>query len=242
MIATCYGGGALWGMGWSLGAARSLEQAGVPLANAPSIGCSTGAWVAAAIALGITTEELAAIQVSMPDLQPGALIGYAREVFGDRCAPSVRTVTVIDGDATPAVLPGGHRPVAELVAASAAAPGVFAPVQLGDTVFRDGMLTGSSTHADRAADADLLVVFAPLAHPALPDGARLKAVLDEEIVRWRARNPLALIDVFIPDAAAVGIIDPADPRALYRVDVGLEAEQHGRRQAGTWLRQVELVA
>lgn len=242
-VAACYGGGALWGIGWALGVARALEEdGGVALADAPALGCSAGAWVAAAMALGTKVDDLATIPVVVPNLAPDGLTGYARMAFGAAPAPSVRVVAVIEGDAAPQLLSSSRQPVAEMVAASSALPGAFAGVVLGGNTFLDGMCGGSSTYIERAADADRLVVAAPLAHPALPGGERVLDALEAEVAAWRRRNPMSLVEVFAPDDEAVAIVDRSDPMALFRVDVALEAERHGRRQVDAWLRTSALVA
>jgi predicted acylesterase/phospholipase RssA len=234
-LATCYGGGALWGIGWGLGVARALEEAGEPLADARALGCSAGAWVAAAVALRIPTSTLATMPIVVPDLADGALVRLARAAFGWSEAPTVRTVVAIDGDATPQSIPARHHPVADLVAASSAAPGLFAPVRVAGMRLVDGMCTGSTTHADMADDADRLVVIAPMAHRDLDGGERVVARLEAELDRWRSRNPEAVVNVFTPDDEVVALVHRNGTSDMFHLDLALQVEPHGRRQAAAWI-------
>lgn len=235
VVATCFGGGALWGIGWGLGVARTLEDVGEDLSGAPALGCSAGAWVAAAVAQRVPTARIVAIPLA-PELVPGALVAHARDAFGDSDAPSVRVVVAIDGDVTPQAIPARGYPVADLVAASSATPGVFAPVQLAGMTLVDGLCTGSTTHVDLADDANRLIVVAPVAHAGLVGGQRAIDRLLTEIDRWRARNPGARVDVFTPDDELVELVNARTDSPMLCMDLAVEAERHGRRQAEAQVR------
>jgi hypothetical protein len=106
------------------------------------------------------------------------------------------------------------------------------------------MCAGSRTHVDLADDADRLVVIAPATHPALPGGDAAVDDLAREITRWRARNPGATVDVFVPDAEALAALGTGRLCDLFRLDARLahEAERHGRRQAAQWLHRAPLAS
>ncbi|GAC1598127.1 MAG: hypothetical protein NVS3B21_23360 [Acidimicrobiales bacterium] len=207
-VAAVYGGGALWGVGFGIGVASALCARGVPLANAPSLGTSAGSWVAAAIHLDVPVGLLGQIVIKPPYTSPGILEGLGRFAFGDLRAAGVRAVAVRADDLGAVdVLCGRDHPVAEIVAASSAVPGLFPPVSVGDTAYVDGMMTGSCTNIDLAPNADHLVVIAPMAAPELVGGPKAMAALEAELQRWKARNPQATVEVWTPDARCRELVD-----------------------------------
>jgi len=50
-VATCFGSGGAFGIGFNMGVARALLDAGIPLTSVPMLGTSAGAWTAAALAV-----------------------------------------------------------------------------------------------------------------------------------------------------------------------------------------------
>ena len=54
-LSMVYGGGGVFGIGYGAGVAQGLARSGIPVASAPSLGTSAGAWVASAVMLGLTT-------------------------------------------------------------------------------------------------------------------------------------------------------------------------------------------
>jgi len=192
-VVVCYGAGPRTDIGWALDIARHVEANGVSLTAAPALGCSSGAWIAAAVALGITDEALVRDALETTDPRPGALVEAARSVFGDVAIPSLSVVAAVDGDATPVVLPCGNAPAALVIAASAATPGVFSPVDLAGTRFVDGVCAGSTTHAGNAPDGELLIVIAPSVDNSFERG----------IARWRYRNPKARVAIITRESVTV---------------------------------------
>lgn len=53
-MATCFGGGGAFGIGFDMGVARALTEAGIPIRSGPMLGTSAGSWTAAALAVGPT--------------------------------------------------------------------------------------------------------------------------------------------------------------------------------------------
>jgi NTE family protein len=204
--AVVYGGGALWGIGFGVGVAEALRDRGLPLDQADALGTSAGAWVAAAVRLGVELDRLAGLDISPPYAEEGVLERFALEAFGDGHAPGVRAVVARACDQSrPVILDGADARVGQLVAASAAVPGLFSPVRIAGVAYVDGMVAGSSTYADLAPDADHLIVIAPMA---LPGAEGVVRTMSQEIARWRSRNPRARVDVWTPDAYCCGLVGP----------------------------------
>ena len=73
-IAGAFGGGGLFGIGYALGILDTLRERGVDMSRAPMIGTSAGSWAAAATALGVTYEQLSALEVPrFPNPRSGVL-------------------------------------------------------------------------------------------------------------------------------------------------------------------------
>jgi predicted acylesterase/phospholipase RssA len=62
-MAGAFGGGGLFGIGYALGILDTLRTRGIDLSTAPMIGTSAGSWAAAATALGVSYDALAALEV-----------------------------------------------------------------------------------------------------------------------------------------------------------------------------------
>jgi len=188
-VTAVYGGGGVFGIAYGLGVAHGLQSAGVPLEKYDALGTSAGSWVASCLATGIGVDALLAQPaVRVPNLRPGFLRGIADELFGDARDPRVRACAVRVPRMRRELLSGADRRLADLVAASSAVPGLFAPHLVRGTAYVDGGVR-SLASADQAPDADHLLVVAPIAGPLLGLGGRvLQRQAAEEMRRWEART------------------------------------------------------
>ena len=197
-----YGGGGVFGIAYTAGVAAGLAETGVDVATAPSLGTSAGSWTASAMALGISYDDFQSVESpAVPTLRAGVLADIARQLFGEATHPLVSVSAVCLSTGRRHILDGGTYPLADLVAASSAVPGLFPPHKVGGRTYIDGGMW-SATSVDAAAEADQVIVVAPLAGAVMgPLGRTAGFLLDRELRRWRARHPREL------DHA-----DPAEPR------------------------------
>jgi hypothetical protein len=184
-FAGVFGGGGLFGIGYALGVIHGLRDHGIDLTNAPMLGTSAGSWAAAATALNVSFEELALSPVpSFPNPKPNALATVAKIAFGERTAPNVRAVVTSVPRLKRVVLSGEHTPLAQLVAASSAVPGLLAPqknqwhpVRRWWRPFWRQCRLGSPAHT--------LVIIAPLAGAMFgPFGNYVEGKTDKEQEKW----------------------------------------------------------
>lgn len=188
-VTAVYGGGGVFGIAYGLGVAHGLDSVGVRLSGQGAIGTSAGSWVASCLALGIGVETLLAFPaVRVPALRAGWLRGIAGEVFGEATDARVRASAVRVTRLRRELLAGAELPLADLVAASSAVPGLFAPHVVRGVRYVDGGVR-SLASADLAPAADHLLVVAPLAGPLLgPGGRLLERHLGVETWRWERRT------------------------------------------------------
>lgn len=193
-VATVYGGGGLFGIGYSLGIARALAETGTDLAGAPAIGTSAGSWAAAALALGIpfldALDEIGDDVPRFPDPRTGRLQHIAERVFGaDTIVPGIRAVACRLPRLERTVFAGDDAPVAQLVAASSAVPGMLAPQSIGRHRYVDGGVR-SMASIDLADDADRLLVVLPLSGPMFgPAGWFIERGIGAELRAWKRNHP-----------------------------------------------------
>jgi NTE family protein len=236
-LAMVYGGGGVFGVAYTAGVAAGLTEAGIPVADAPALGTSAGAWTAAAFALGLDYEDYGRFDSpSVPNLRPGVLVNLARKLFGDARHPLVSASAVHLPTARRHLLDGGKYPLADLVAASSAVPGLLPPHRIGGRLYVDGGMW-SATSVDAAAEADRVIVVAPLAGTVLgPMGRTAGFLLSRELQRWRRRHPDADIELIHPDdemarvagTNPLGIFDPVRAREVYPLAFE-QGVQSGRR-------------
>ena len=191
-LAVCYGGGGLFGIAYLLGVSEALVDGGVELAGAPAIGTSAGTWAAGALKTGVRWEQaLDAIGHDIPRIpNPFAsrLRDVAAEIFGERRAPGMQAVVCALPRLTRVLLDGADYPLADLVAASSAVPGLLAPHRVAGTLYVDGGVR-SMVSADRAPAAQNLLVLAPIAGPMFgPAGLLAERVLRREVRHWQREN------------------------------------------------------
>ena len=161
-LSMVYGGGGVFGIGYAVGVAHGLAAGGVPVADAPALGTSAGSWAAAAVALGMTYEDVADIDAPpVPNRRRGVLAEVARSIFDDATHPLVSVSAVCLRSRRRHILDGGRYPLADLVAASSAVPGLLPPHRIDGRLYIDGGMW-SVTSIDAAADADEVIVVAPL--------------------------------------------------------------------------------
>ncbi len=199
-LAMVYGGGGVFGIAYTAGVAAGLVEAGVPVATAPSLGTSAGSWTAAALALGLTYDDFAAVSSPrVPTRRTGVLSDLARQLFDEQRHPLVAVSAVCVRTRRRHILDGGRYPLADLVAASSAVPGLLPPHRIDGRLYVDGGMW-SATSVDAAAEADRVIVVAPLAGPVLgPVGQTAGLLLARELRRWRELHPESTITLVRPD-------------------------------------------
>ena len=116
-----YGGGGLFGIGYTLGVAEALVDDGTDLSQVPALGTSAGSWAAAGLVEGIRfLDALAFIGDAvprLPDPRSGRLERVSDRLFGpDVYCPTVRVVACSVPRVHRTVLSGAGHPVGELVA------------------------------------------------------------------------------------------------------------------------------
>jgi NTE family protein len=223
-LAMVYGGGGVFGIAYTSGVAQGLADRGLPVCTAPSLGTSAGAWTASAIALGLTYDDFDDINSpSVPTRRPGILADIARQLFGEASHPLVSVSAVCVRTRRRHILDGGRYPLADLVAASSAVPGLLPPHRIDGRLYIDGGMW-SATSVDAAADADHVIVVAPLAGAVMgPMGRTAGFLLDRELGRWRRRHPASTITMIRPNRAMakvagrhpLALFDDARARDIY---------------------------
>jgi len=214
-LAMVYGGGGIFGIAYTAGVAAGLTAAGIPAATAPALGTSAGSWTAATVALGLAFEDVRALRPpSVPNLRPGLLADLARQLFGEARHPLVTVSAVCLRTGRRCLLDGGRHPLADLVAASSAVPGLLAPHRVDGRAYVDGGVW-SATSVDAAAEADHVIVVAPLAGAVLgPLGRAAGLLLRIELGRWRSAHPGCTVTLVRPDRTIARIVG-THPMALF---------------------------
>jgi NTE family protein len=228
-LAGAFGGGGLFGIGYAMGVLDGLREQDVDLAKAPMIGTSAGSWAAAATALGVGFEQLAALDVPrFPDPRSGVLANSARRVFGNAMRGNVSAIACALPRLRRTELEGAKFPLSTIVAASSAVPGLLAPQRIEGRWYIDGGVR-SGVSVDLAAPADLLIVIAPLAGAMFgPFNNLVERNTDREIDAWK-KSCRGIVRLFAPTAATAKIATL--PHHLFDKDRAIEAYAHGRREA-----------
>jgi NTE family protein len=233
----------MFGIAYLLGVTEALVDGGVELAEAPSIGTSAGSWAAAAVALGIrwsaALEAIGDDIPRVPDARAGRLREVATRVFGEQRVPTMRAVVCDLPRIRRITLSGADHPVADLVAASSAVPGLLSPHRIGRTRYVDGGVR-SMVSSDLADPADHLLVIAPLAGPMFgPGGRMMERTLRREMRLWRHSSPGGRLWLIRPNHAIAGLarrprqlFDPDRSRACYPI-----AYEQGRGICQRWFEQ-----
>lgn len=229
-----YGGGGVVGIAYTIGVAEGLEAAGIDVRTVPALGTSAGSWTASALALGLTYDDLVGLPVpSIPLLRSGGLADIARLVFGERTHPLVSVSAVNLGTGRRRILDGGRFPLADLVAASSAVPGLLPPHRVDGRLYIDGGMW-STTSVDAAQVADHVIVVAPLAGRVMgPMGRVAGTLLGWELERRRQQHPAARIDMVRPDRAIAATIGTR-PLALFDPDRAAAVHPLAVAQGAAW--------
>jgi len=227
-LAGAFGGGGLFGIGYAMGVLDGLREQGIDLSTAPMIGTSAGSWAAAATALGVTFSSLK--DVKMPrflNLRTGVLAQSTHQVFGDEMRQNVHVVACAVRGLKRTELDGALIPLATMVAASSAVPGLFAPQSINGHLYIDGGVR-SGVSVDLAAPADLLIVIAPLAGAMFgPFNNLVERNTDREINSWK-NSCGGAVRLFAPSAATAKIATL--PHHLFDKDRAIAAYSHGREE------------
>jgi NTE family protein len=222
-LSVVYGGGGVFGIAYGLGVAHGLAAAGVSVRTSPSLGTSAGSWVAAAVALGLAYDDFADLPSPTVPTRDPVLVEAARKVFGDARHHLVAVSAVLLRSRRRHVLDGARYDLADLAAASSAVPGLFPPHRIDGRLYIDGGMW-SATSVDAAAEAEEVIVIAPLAGPVMGAMGRTAGfLLDRELHTWRRRHPGKRITMIRPDHAIgrqagrnpLGLFDAERARTVY---------------------------
>lgn len=199
-LSVVYGGGGVFGIGYCVGVAHGLEAGGISVSTAPALGTSAGSWAASAVALGMRYDDVGGIEAPpIPNRHRGVLASIAREMFGESTHPLVSVSAVCLKTRRRHILDGGRYPLADLVAASSAVPGLLPPHRIDGRLYVDGGMW-SVTSVDAAAEAGSVIVVAPLAGPHMgPIGRSAGYLLERELRSWRERHPDRSITLIRPN-------------------------------------------
>lgn len=228
-LAGVFGGGGLFGIGYAMGVIDGLRTRGMDLTGCPMLGTSAGSWAASATALGIPFVELMSLDVpKFPNPRPGVLARSAREIFGSTTCDNVRVVVTEIPRLRRVVLSGATIPLAELVAASSAVPGLLAPQVINGKRYVDGGVR-SGVSVDLADASEILVVVTPLAGAMFgPFGRFVEGRTNKEQLLWTQKNPGRFIE-FSPRKSTAGLA--TRPQHLFDHDRAVEAYHHGVDEA-----------
>jgi NTE family protein len=238
-LAMVYGGGGVVGIAYTAGVAAGLASTGLPVTEAPSLGTSAGSWTASALALGLSYDDLADLPVpSVPARRGGVLADIARLVFGEESHSQVSVSAVCLRSRRRHILDGGAYPLADLVAASSAVPGLLPPHRVDGRLYIDGGMW-SATSVDAAEEADRVIVVAPLAGRVMgPMGRVAGALLDRELDHWQQRHPQASIHMIRPNREMAQIVG-IRPLALFDADRARAIHPLAYEQGVRWGEQIQ---
>jgi NTE family protein len=127
------------------------------------------------------------------------LRNIAAEIFGaDTRCPTVNVVACSLPRFTRTLLSGADHPIADLIAASSAVPGMLAPHRVGDKRYVDGGVR-SMASIDHGAPANKLLVILPLSGPMFgPAGRLIERRISRELAIWRKNNRAGEVFVLRP--------------------------------------------
>jgi len=224
-ISSCFGGGGSFGIGFGMGVVTGLRDAGIPLDRGPMLGTSAGAWTAAAVAAGVTHDDLLGLGDSYEATDdPVRVIDMTSAIFGEHRDDRVSSVVLELPLGRRKILSGAHHTLADVVAASSSPPKFASPHRIDGRKYIDaGILR--STSVDRAESARVLVVVTPIAGGVLGNIGRVyEHVTRCEIQHWRVKSgggdvlsvrPTRDITSLITARGLDGILDPEAGARVY---------------------------
>ena len=121
------------------------------------------------------------------------------------------------------ILDGARYPLADLVAASSAVPGLLPPHRIDGRLYIDGGMW-SATSVDAVANVNEVIVVAPLAGVVMgPIGLGAGFLLERELRAWRRRYPASRITMIRPTRAIaqlagrnpIGLFDGERAKRVY---------------------------
>lgn len=237
-LSMVYGGGGVFGIAYCVGVAHGLLEAGIAVDKAPSLGTSAGSWAASCLALGIPFEQIEAMRVpTVPNYKPGLLHDIAHELFGDARHDLVAASAVCLTARRRHIFGGNCHPLADLVAASSAVPGLFLPHNIDGHLYMDGGMW-SATSVDAATTADQVIVVAPLAGAVLgPMGLSAGFLLERELRTWRSRHPYCRITLIRPNRP-IAMMAGYNPLGLFDKQRATDVYPLARQQGLRWGRRL----
>lgn len=226
-----FGGGGLFGIGYGLGVVDGLRGRGIDLTGSPMLGTSAGSWVAAANSLHVSLDSLLELPVpKFPNPKAGVLSDIATLAFGNRTDPLVSVVVTQVPRLRRTVLNGAQIPLAQLVAASSAVPGLLAPQRINGVRYVDGGVR-SAVSVDLAPRAKTLIIIAPLAGAMFgPFGRFVDHRTDKQQIIWHQQHGGSFIE-FSPRATTADLASL--PHHLFDQLRAKEAYHRGFEQAAT---------
>jgi len=238
-IASCFGGGGSYGIGFNLGVVMGLAAAGIDVMQGPMIGTSAGCYTAAALRSDISFEAVMEAWPKEFKLRVARASDVTRPLFGERHAADVAGVAIRLSRFRRAVLWGDDATLADIVAASSSPPPFAFPHKIQKHRYIDGGYA-SMASADLAPLADLLVVVTPIWKGAGGAGKRAAKKLDRELMRYSGLGPTRVLHV-APDEQILAlkgykvpnIFDPELAKRVFPlarelgVRVGTEWQQGG---------------
>lgn len=198
-LAVVLGGGALLGTAWHMAVIYGLREIGVTFDDVPLVGTSAGSWVASAVRLGVPLDALHDLPMTgRPERRPGFLASFAAEIFGDATIPGVTVCALETPTVRRRLLDGADHRAADLVAASSAIPGLFAPHRVDGRLHVDGGLRSPCSVAALPA-ADVLVVSLPARGMVSAAAGRAAALAARRSIdAWRRRHGGQVIELSPP--------------------------------------------
>jgi predicted acylesterase/phospholipase RssA len=253
-IASCFGGGGSFGIGFGMGVVSGLMDAGIPVDQGPMLGTSAGSWTAAALVAGVTHDDLLGLsEFYEPTDDPVRVIDMTRAIFGEHRDDRVSSVVLELPLVLRKILSGAHHTLADVVAASSSPPKYASPHKIGGRKYIDaGILR--STSVDRAESARVLVVVAPIAGGVLGAIGRVyEQVTRVEIHHWRVKSaggdvlyvaPTREITALIGARGLDGILDPDVGARVYDASyrLGLQRGEDFLTRNRRAAEELELVA
>lgn len=236
-LSMVYGGGGVFGIAYGAGVAKGLAEEGIEVRRAPALGTSAGSWVASAVALDLDYPDFADMDApSVPTRHP-VLVEAARTLFGEARHPLVAVSAVMVRGRRRHILDGGRYALADLVAASSAVPGLFPPHRIDGRLYVDGGMW-SATSVDAAADADQVIVVAPLAGTVMgPLGRSADFLLRRELQTWRDRHPDRVITMIRPNRQ-IARLAGRNPMGLFDADRAREVYPLALEQGRRWAQRL----